>query len=101
MTPIRPEMRSRYPVNWDAISYRIRFDSAKGQCECTGQCGLHETRRCSERHFAPATFARGKIILTVAHLDHEPSHCNDNLLAMCQRCHLRYDRDHHAETRRG
>ena len=42
-----------------------------------------------------------KIVLTVAHLDHTPENCGDaNLLAMCQRCHLRYDREHHAETRR-
>jgi len=44
---------------------------------------------------------RTRIVLTVAHLDHTPEHNDDsNLLAMCQRCHLRYDRDHHAETRR-
>lgn len=46
-----------------------------------------------------------KIVLTVAHLDHTPEHCEeDNLLAMCQFCHLRMDRDQHrktaAETRR-
>jgi hypothetical protein len=42
-----------------------------------------------------------KVILTTAHLDHRPENCDDdNLLAMCQGCHLHYDRDHHAETRR-
>ncbi len=42
-----------------------------------------------------------KVVLTVAHLDHTPENCDDsNLLALCQRCHLRMDRDHHAETRR-
>lgn len=46
-----------------------------------------------------------KVVLTVAHLNHTPSDCRDeNLLAMCQACHLRYDLDHHkinsAETRR-
>ena len=42
-----------------------------------------------------------KIVLTVAHLDHNPENVDDeNLLAACQRCHLRYDRAHHAETRR-
>ena len=44
----------------------------------------------------PAQFARGRIMLTVAHLDHTPQNCDEgNLKAMCQRCHLRYDRDHH------
>ena len=40
------------------------------------------------------------IVLTVAHLDHTPENCDPaNLKAMCQGCHLHYDRDHHAETR--
>jgi hypothetical protein len=39
-------------------------------------------------------------VLTVAHLDHTPENVHPaNLRAMCQGCHLRYDRDHHAETR--
>ena len=41
----------------------------------------------------------GKIILTVAHLNHQPEDCRpENLKAMCQRCHLRYDREHHKES---
>lgn len=42
-----------------------------------------------------------KIILTIAHLDHDINN-NDyaNLKAMCQRCHLRYDIEHHKETKR-
>jgi hypothetical protein len=33
-------------------------------------------------------------------LDHQPENCHpDNLRAMCQRCHLAYDSDHHALTR--
>lgn len=31
-------------------------------------------------------------MLTVAHLNHDPQDCRpENLKAMCQRCHLRYD----------
>ena len=36
-----------------------------------------------------------KIILTVAHLDHDPENWevkDDRLKALCQRCHLNYDR---------
>lgn len=42
-----------------------------------------------------------KIILTIAHLDHDPTN-NDpgNLRALCQRCHNRHDAAHRAETRR-
>jgi 5-methylcytosine-specific restriction endonuclease McrA len=40
------------------------------------------------------------IVLTTAHLDHRPENCaRANLKALCQRCHLRYDAAHHAETR--
>jgi hypothetical protein len=39
------------------------------------------------------------IVLTVAHLDHDPTNCApENLRAWCQRHHLRYDAKHHAET---
>lgn len=40
-----------------------------------------------------------RIVLTVAHLDHQPENCSDdNLKAWCQRCHNRYDS---AERRKG
>ena len=36
------------------------------------------------------------IVLTIAHLDHQPENCaDDNLRAWCQRHHLGYDREHH------
>lgn len=36
------------------------------------------------------------IVLTIAHLDHQPENCaDDNLAAMCQRHHLAYDHEHH------
>lgn len=103
MSPIHPENRSRYPINWAAISGRIRFERAGGRCECEGECGLHRTnpgpRRCTEIHGQPARFAKGRIVLTVAHLNHTPEDVRDeNLRALCQRCHLRYDREHHAES---
>lgn len=46
-----------------------------------------------------------RIVLTIAHLDHVPENCGRigdraNLRAWCQRCHLRYDAKHHAQTAR-
>lgn len=36
------------------------------------------------------------IVLTVAHLNHDPTDCRpENLAAMCQRHHLAYDHHHH------
>ncbi len=80
-----------YPPDWPDISRRIR-ERAGGQCECTGQCALHRGQRCQERDRKPARFASGQVVLTVAHLNHCKSDCRDeNLLAMCNTCHLRYD----------
>jgi hypothetical protein len=107
--PIKPENRARYPKDWKAISARIRERSG-WRCECQGECGLHPPnpwpRRCEERHGEPAKWAKGNVVLTVAHLgDPSPENCaDDNLKAMCQRCHLRYDHADHqrnaAATRR-
>lgn len=100
--PIRPENKHRYPHNWKAISSFVRFVRASSRCECDGRCnsGRHDGS-CRERHGHPSLYNGKKIVLTVAHLDHRPERCDPgNLMAMCQSCHLSYDRDHHAETRR-
>lgn len=107
--PISRENAARYPKNWKAIRQRI-LARAGGRCECQGECGLHQPkphpRRCEERHGEPAKWAKGIVVLTIAHLgDPSPEQCaDDNLKAMCQRCHLRYDQPQHlenaAETRR-
>lgn len=42
-----------------------------------------------------------KVVLTIAHLDHIPEHCDpSNLRALCQKCHNQYDAAHRAETRK-
>jgi hypothetical protein len=41
------------------------------------------------------------VVLTTAHLDHDPAHNDDaNLAALCCRCHLEHDRPHHLANRR-
>jgi hypothetical protein len=41
-----------------------------------------------------------KIVVTTAHLNHDPEDNRDeNLKALCQYCHLTWDRTHHKETR--
>lgn len=98
--PIRPENAARYPEDWEAISDRIRFVRAGGRCECEGECGRGtHNGRCPNVHGAEAYGTGSLVVLTTAHLDHAPEHCDDsNLKAMCQGCHLHYDREHHAET---
>jgi hypothetical protein len=98
--PIRPENRDRYPANWPAISHHTRFVRAAGRCECEGECGrgTHDGR-CPNLHDAPAYGTGSKVVLTTAHLNHQPEDCRpENLRAMCQGCHLHYDREHHALT---
>ncbi len=89
-----------YPSHWKALSHRIRVERAQGRCECEGECGLHRThpgpRRCEELDRHPAKWAKGLVVLTVAHLCHD-STCDDeaHLKAMCNRCHLRLDVKQH------
>jgi len=109
--------RELYPDDWEAISLRIR-ERAGWRCEW---CGL-ENGATGYRddtgtfHHVPIEWADAyeldgihlfKIMLTVAHLgapkpDGSPGDkrdkqdCRDeNLAALCQCCHLNYDRDEH------
>ena len=99
MSPIRPENRHRYGPDWPDFSRDIRFNRAEGRCECQGEClrGTHDGR-CANTHGQPAYGTGSTVVLTVAHLCHTPE-CREHCLAMCQGCHLHYDRDHHAATR--
>jgi hypothetical protein len=101
MMPIRPENRDKYPPDWRKISQRIRVERAQGRCECTGECGRdHGGGRCP-RQAGTDLPTGGRIVLTVAHLNHDPSDCsNENLRALCQRCHLQLDREQHPATAR-
>ena len=92
--------RRKYPAHWPLLSRYVRSVRAQWRCECLGECGLHQpnpdVRRCVETDRVPALYAQGMVVLTVAHLCHDPSCSNlDHLRAMCNRCHLRYDVEHH------
>lgn len=107
LTSRSARVRGRYSKDWDSFSNRIRFARALGQCECLGECGLHSyhggPRRCEERNGKPAVWAKGTIVLTVAHLNRRGGPCSceplcsipEHVKAMCQRCHLRYDTQRH------
>lgn len=124
MSPIRASERARYPDDWPAISRRIRERSG-GRCECDGRCGHDhhaelmdnptadalpdelltsffgpDLGRCLAENGRPHPVTDSRVVLTVAHLNHQPEDVRDeNLMAACQRCHLAYDAEHHAETR--
>ena len=74
-------------------STAIRRDRAQWHCE---NCGIAQG--------AP-TKSGGKVVLTVAHLNHDTTDNRpENLRAWCQKCHITYDAAlharHAAETRR-
>lgn len=92
--PIRPENRARYPADWPAIRDRIRQRSG-GICE-----GSPAYPDCRAAHGQAHPVTGSRVILTVAHLDHQPENCADsNLRHWCQRCHNTYDAPHRAAGR--
>jgi hypothetical protein len=119
--PIRPENKALYPKDWPAISRAVK-ERAGWKCE---QCAAPHMQiiwrsvdmttymlEHGEVHDAETGefmgLARGseypggkvvKVVLTTAHLDHNPANCADeNLKALCQLHHLRYDAKLHAEN---
>jgi len=115
--PVSKALRPLYGPDWREVSQRIRFDRAQGRCEGCGRAhgaillvlptgaridlSPHQPRLPGLLKPRPAPLRRLRIILTTAHLDHDPTNgADDNLAAWCQRCHLEYDLQHHLETRR-
>ncbi|MFC7261518.1 hypothetical protein [Streptomyces lutosisoli] len=97
--PIRPENKNRYPSNWTDIALAVK-EAAGWRCACTGQCGRGtHPGRCPNHHGQRAYDTGVVVVLTTAHLDHQPENCDlSNLVAMCAGCHLHYDRAHHMVT---
>ena len=87
--PIHPDLKHLYPPDWAEISERIRFQRARGRCEW-----------CEAEHGHPHPETGSKVILTTAHLDHNPANnAEDNLAALCQKCHNTYDATNRASNR--
>jgi 5-methylcytosine-specific restriction endonuclease McrA len=109
--PIKPENKHLYPKNWKQIRKSI-LERANNHCEFCGVENYAEGYRDSEGKFVESYGMQQeadaldgekiiKIVLTIAHLDHNPQNCYpENLRALCQKCHLNYDIEHHKETRR-
>jgi hypothetical protein len=119
--PIRLENSDRYPADWPQISARVRME-AGDMCEWCGVVNGRMIRRGTDRDgrrvyryaddpaFEDGRDARTgeyvpdtgedtcdwrpavRVVLTVAHLDHQPENCaRENLRALCQACHNAYD----------
>lgn len=87
---------AKYPPFWKKLSEHIRFVRADNICE-----GSPKYPDCKAKNGNPHPITGSKVVLTVAHLDHDISNNRfSNLKAMCQRCHLTYDAIHHAKNAR-
>lgn len=81
-----------YPPNWSSEIRPAILLRAGNACEGSPQ---YPGCRARNRHRHPVTGS--VVVLTVAHLDHDPSYNEaHNLRAWCQRCHLTYDATLHA-----
>jgi 5-methylcytosine-specific restriction endonuclease McrA len=86
--PIKPENKKLYPKNWRTEIRPAILLRAGDKCEW-----------CSAKNGKPHPITGSKVVLTIMHLDHNPRNSDhSNLMAACQRCHLRYDAKHHAEN---
>jgi hypothetical protein len=89
----------KYPADWKNIVARIRARSGD-RCECSGECGRHECARqpCGAVNHQPHPISGSRVVLTTAHLDHDPSSSDESRMRhLCQRCHLHLDRGLHAQ----
>lgn len=124
--PIKPENKALYPPDWPEISRRIRAERAGNKCEqCKAPNGEYIARGVGPHVgtymlVGGETFDAGTgeylglgkgseyeaddlilVVLTVAHLDQDPTHNEDsNLKALCQRCHFAHDRAANIAKRR-
>jgi len=103
--PIRPDQRHHYGREWRREIRPEILARAGDRCE-----GSARYPDCRAENGKPHPVTRSKVVLTVAHLDQDPTNNGrpgdrPNLKALCQRCHLAHDERQHAtnaaRTRRG
>lgn len=95
MTPVD---WTRYPPRKEWAAIRARILARAGDA-CEGS-PAYPGCRAANHQAHPMTGA--KVVLTIAHLDHDTTHNEDaNLRAWCQLCHNSYDTRHRRITREG
>lgn len=116
-----PMDKSLYPRNWSLIATTIKTEVGWTCEECGRPCRrpgesindlfdrIHGTtwepdltEEVDDEEFGLTAVPKpGRFVLTVAHLDHHPEHCDrSNLRAWCAPCHCRYDLKAMATKRR-
>lgn len=97
-----------YPANWKELREKV-LDRAKHSCENCGVANhavIHRYGKgISDWEYVCINDERKKtkVVLTIAHLDHDKSNHDvsiERLRAWCQKCHLQYDLAHHVRNRK-
>jgi len=79
----------KYPPFWIIIRLYI-LARAENKCEL-----------CGAENYKPHWKTGSRVILTVAHIDQDVNNNNKyNLLALCQRCHLKIDMPYKIKKRK-
>lgn len=82
--------KDQYPNNWKEIRKCV-LHRAKNECEL-----------CGAPNYKPHWKTGSKVVLTIHHIDFDTKNNKPyNLLALCQRCHLRLDLPFKIKKRKG
>ena len=99
--PISPENMKKYAggsihsKEWKAIRSEI-LHRADNRCE-----GSPAYPDCKVENYQPHPVTGSKVILTIAHLNNNPSdNDRNNLKCWCQKCHNTYDAPHRSKNRK-
>ena len=85
-----PMERGRYPANWKELALEVK-NAAGWRCAACG-------KKC---RMPGEPFDSHTRTLTVHHIDHQPENCAlENLIALCEPCHLKADAQFHAQRRK-
>lgn len=90
-----PILKNKYPSNWEEIRKAV-LERAGNVCEGTPHFPF-----CGAINAAPHPKTGSKVVLTIAHLNHNTrDNCYSNLRALCQRCHLDWDKERHQQSKK-
>jgi hypothetical protein len=122
--PIRSDLKPLYGSDWPDLSHRIRFVRAAGRCERCDRPHGRLVYTLPDGSWLDPGVSDGwrndlgepiglpsraellslqltRVVLTTAHIDHDPTHGDDmNLAGWCSRCHILHDMPHHRAQRR-
>ena len=124
---IRREHRHFYPINWPQLSAVIRFVRARSRCEGCGRPHMQDVQHLGDGRWWDAEAGRWRdgrgclvwcalptpaemaaklvkvtrVVLATTHRNYDTTDkVDDNLAALCQRCHMLNDRQEHPRRRR-